>query len=404
MHAIHTLPNGVRVMYQHADIPVAYVGVAIDAGTRDELENESGMAHFVEHMMFKGTTHRRAYNIINRLEAVGGRMDAYTTKEDTYVYSVVPAEHVDRAVDLMADVVLCSTFPDREIDKERVVVLDEIDSYLDTPSDLIYDQFEELIFPGDPIGRSILGSEASLDTFDSRAMQAFVRRNYTADRLLLFVMGPTPEERLLRLAEHSFGSAPVAERPFNRYTFHPPVEPFRQTVKMDTNQCHCLIGCRTERQCCPDRYRMVLLNNIVGGPNMSSALNMALRERHGYCYTVESLLSGFTDTGLFQLYFGCDPHNFRPAYQLCQDVLHDFCVTPLTDHALSRAKQQLRGQVLIADRDEESWLLSITKQILHREPVRSNDELLAEIDQISAEQLRQTAGRLFNRLSTLIYQ
>lgn len=404
MHNIHTLPNGLRIAHFPLCSPVAYVGIAIDAGTRDELADESGMAHFTEHMMFKGTERRSAYAIIDRLESVGGRLDAYTTKEETYVYAAVPAPYTARAVSLMADVVLHSTFPEREIERERTVVLEEIDSYRDSPAELIYDDFEERLFPDDPLGRNILGTAESLATFTTGRMQAYVRRNFTADRLLLFYMGPAADATVLRLAERYLGDAPRATRPRAPYPEHKPYVPFHETVEMDTNQIHCIIGTKTPGLASPDRYRMMLVNNILGGPNLTSRLNMALREHHGYCYTVESSLTCYSDTGLFQLYFGTDAHNIRHASQLAMAEILRMVASDIEPRQLARAKEQLKGQVLIAERDEENTLLAITRQILHHEQVRTNAEILAEIDTYTPAELRAAACLMLDNLSVLIYK
>jgi len=406
---INTLSSGLRLLHVPSSLPIAYVGVAINAGTRDELPDESGMAHFVEHLMFKGTTRRNATQIINRLENVGGQMDAYTTKEDTYVYATVPAEYTTRALELLADVVLHSTFPDNEIEKERIVVLDEIDSYRDTPSELIFDEFEEHIFPDSPLGRNILGSEQSLSTFDSARVRAFVNRLYTPENLLVFYMGPSPLSMIAKAAEKYFSidlSRISRTSRISRISRTPiPSTKFSLiNSDMDTAQTHCIIGCPTFPQCHPDRYKLVLLNNILGGPNMSSRLNMAIRERHGYCYNIESSLTGYTDTGLFMIYFGCDERNYKKTYNLTMRQLDLLREKPLTKHQLDIAKRQLRGQVLISNQNYESRILGISKQVLHNEPLRPQQEVLAEIDTYTAEDLQSLACSLFNEMSSLTYK
>ncbi|MCQ2331767.1 MAG: insulinase family protein [Paludibacteraceae bacterium] len=401
MQTIHTLSNGIRILHIHRELPVAYIGVAIDVGTRDEQADENGMAHFVEHMMFKGTKRRRPYQIINYLESVGGQMDAYTTKEDTYVYSVLPVEYSERAIELMADLVLNSTFPESELEKERLVVLDEIDSYKDTPSELIFDEFDEKLFRGQSIGRPILGTENSLESFDSARMKSFTDRCYTANRILLFALGSMSEDWLVRKVEKYFSSASgwssrAAQSiiPFA----------FSHTVEKDTNQVHCIIGTSTPQQVSPERYKMVLLNNILGGPNMSSLLNMAVREKYGYCYTIESSLTGYTDTGVWTLYFGCDERNFEKAHRLSLKCLERICENQLSDHVLAVAKRQLRGQVLISRQNVESYILGISKTVLHNEPLRSSEDILAEIDTYTSESIMSTAQSMFSDLSTLIYK
>lgn len=403
---IINLSSGLRLLHVSSALPISYVGVAINAGTRDELPDESGMAHFVEHLMFKGTGRRSATQIINRLENVGGQMDAYTTKEDTYVYATVPSEYTARALELLADVVLNSTFPDGEIEKERVVVLDEIDSYRDTPSELIFDEFEEHLFPDSSLGRNILGSEESLNTFNSDKVKAFVRRLYVPENLLVFYMGPSSLSSITKTADKYFsltresGESEISRIPgvYGQLNFH------IENKDMDTAQTHCIIGARTFPQCHPDRYKLVLLNNILGGPNMSSRLNMAIRERHGYCYNIESSLTGYTDTGVFMIYFGCDGRNYRKTYDLVMKQLDLLREKPLTPRQLDIAKKQLRGQVLISNQNYESRILAISRQVLHNEPLRPQNEVLAEIDTYTAEDLRALACSLFTDLSSLTYK
>ena len=420
-HNIHTLSNGIRVLHLADTMPISYVGVAIDAGTRDELPDESGMAHFVEHLLFKGTKHRRAWHIINWLESVGGQLDAYTTKEETYVYATVPTEYTERAIELLADIVLNSTFPDNEIEKERDVVLDEIQSYNDSPSELIYDEFEELLFPHDPIGRNILGTEQSLETFDSARMQAFVRRNYTPDRMVVFAMGNISFDWLLKKVEKYFNFeqsekfnsvSSVDSVRKNTYSvrqnsrLNPQLYiPAHRTTPRDTYQAHCIIGNRAVSMTSSDRLTMLLLNNILGGPNMSSRLNLALRERNGLCYTIESNVTNYTDTGVWNIYFGCDPRNLAKAQRLCMQQLDLICSTPLNDNQLATAKRQLRGQVLIGNQNKENLILGLSKAYLHGIELKPDSEHFQFIDSLTPSDLQSLAQRTFNpdQLSTLIY-
>ena len=420
-HNIHTLSNGIRVLHLADTMPISYVGVAIDAGTRDELPDESGMAHFVEHLLFKGTKHRRAWHIINWLESVGGQLDAYTTKEETYVYATVPTEYTERAIELLADIVLNSTFPDNEIEKERDVVLDEIQSYNDSPSELIYDEFEELLFPHDPIGRNILGTEQSLETFDSARMQAFVRRNYTPDRMVVFAMGNISFDWLVKKIEKYFNFeqsekfnsvSSVDSVRKNTYSvrqnsrLNPQLYiPAHRTTPRDTYQAHCIIGNRAVSMTSSDRLTMLLLNNILGGPNMSSRLNLALRERNGLCYTIESNVTNYTDTGVWNIYFGCDPRNLAKAQRLCMQQLDLICSTPLNDNQLATAKRQLRGQVLIGNQNKENLILGLSKAYLHGIELKPDSEHFQFIDSLTPSDLQSLAQRIFNpdQLSTLIY-
>ena len=399
--------------------------MAINVGTRDELPNESGMAHFVEHLLFKGTKHRRAWHIINWLECIGGQLDAYTTKEETYIYATVPTEYTERAIELLADVVLNSTFPENEIEKERDVVLDEIQSYNDSPSELIYDEFEELLFPHDPIGRNILGTEQSLETFDSERIKAFVNRNYTPDRMVIFAMGNIKFNWLLKKVEKYFyitnfspklGEMVEDQRgmqkfliPHSSFLTHrqtpQPYTPTHRTTPRDTYQAHCIIGNRTVSMTSSDRLTMLLLNNILGGPNMSSRLNLALRERNGLCYTIESNVTNYTDTGVWNIYFGCDPRNLAKAKRLCMQQLDLLCSTPLNNNQLATAKRQLRGQVLIGNQNKENLILGLSKAYLHGLELKPDSEHFQFIDSLTPSDLQSLAQRIFNpnQLSTLIY-
>ena len=416
--------NGIRVLHFADTMPISYVGVAIDAGTRDELPNESGMAHFVEHLLFKGTKRRRSWHIINWLESVGGQLDAYTTKEETYIYATVPTEYTERALELLADVVLNSTFPENEIEKERDVVLDEIQSYNDSPSELIYDEFEELLFPHDPIGRNILGTEQSLETFDSKRVQQFVHRNYTPDRMVVFAMGNIKFDWLLKKVEKYFhntqycppvlggvavgGGGPQFSTLNSQFSTRQSPQlytPAHRTTPRDTYQAHCIIGNRCIPMTSDERLTMLLLNNILGGPNMSSRLNLALRERNGLCYTIESNVTNYTDTGVWNIYFGCDPRNLAKAKRLCMQQLDLLCTTPLNNNQLATAKRQLRGQVLIGNQNKENLILGLSKAYLHGLELKPDSEHFRFIDSLTPSDLQSLAQRIFNpdQLSSLTY-
>ena len=416
--------NGIRILHLADTTPITYIGVAINVGTRDELPNESGMAHFVEHLLFKGTKHRRAWHIINWLECIGGQLDAYTTKEETYIYATVPTEYTERAIELLADIALNSTFPENEIEKERDVVLDEIQSYNDSPSELIYDEFEELLFPHDPIGRNILGTEQSLETFNSERIQAFVRRNYSPDRMVVFAMGNINFDWLVKKIEKYFHNAQycppvlggravsgggsqfsILNSQFSTRQTPQPYTPAHRTTPRDTYQAHCIIGNRCIPMTSNERLTMLLLNNILGGPNMSSRLNLALRERNGLCYTIESNVTNYTDTGVWNIYFGCDLRNLAKAKRLCMQQLDLLCTKPLNDKQLATAKRQLRGQVLIGNQNKENLILGLSKAYLHGLELKPDNEHFRFIDSLTANDLQQLAQRIFNpdQLSSLIY-
>lgn len=294
----YTLPNGLRIIHEPTLSKVAYCGFAIDAGTRDEAENEQGMAHFVEHLIFKGTEKRKAWHILNRMENVGGDLNAYTNKEETVVYSAFLTEHLERALELLGDIVFHSTFPQHEIEKETEVIIDEIQSYEDTPSELIFDDFEDMIFRNHPLGRNILGKPELLRSFHTEDVLSFTRRYYQPGNMVFFVQGQYDFKKIIRLAEKYLSDIPAME--VNNHRVPPPLYvPEHLTIAKDTHQAHVMIGSRGYNAYDDKRTALYLLNNVLGGPGMNSKLNVSLRERRGLVYNVESNLTSYTDTGAF---------------------------------------------------------------------------------------------------------
>lgn len=400
----YTLKNGIRLLHVPKNLPITYCGFAVNTGTRDELEDEYGMAHFVEHMLFKGTTHRKSRNIIDRLETIGGQLDAYTTKEDTFIFATVPTKYTDRAMELLSDILFNSTFPDSEMEKELQVIREEIQSYNDSPSELIYDEFEDLIFANSPLGHNILGKTELLEKFDSKKMETFVNRCYTTDELLFFTMGNMPFEQIVKKAEKYF-DVPTTERSFTRPA---PGDYASSNIKLnkDTFQTHCLIGNRSYELSHPDRMAQVLLHNILGGPYMSSRLNMAVRERNGLAYTIESSLSTYSDTGVWSIYFGCDPKNTKKCLKLIDKELDKLRTKPIDNRQLLIFQKQIEGAMLISNQNYENQILGISKMYLHTNTCPSNEELFAAIKRVDAEKLMETANRLFDKqqLTQLIYE
>lgn len=400
----HTLSNGIRLLHVPDESPIIYCGFVVNAGTRDEHDDEQGMAHFVEHMLFKGTQHRKSWHIINRLESVGGQVDAYTTKEETFLYATVPSLYVNRAMELLADIMFHSVFPAHEITRELDVVLDEIQSYNDSPSELIYDDFDELIFANSPIGRNILGKAEILETFNSQKLTDFVSRCHTTDNLVFFSLGKTDFSKIIRLAERLF-DVPASQRQFVRQA---PQNYSPNSIKAskDTFQTHCLLGNRAFQLDHPDRVALVLLNNILGGPNMSSRLNMSIRERNGLAYNVESNLSTYVDTGVWTVYFGCDPKNAKRCLQLIGKELHRLRTQPLEVRQLQTAKLQMEGQMMIANENKENLILAMAKLFLHQNQCWSDEEIHERIMAVSAEKLHTIASDLFKEehLTQLMFE
>lgn len=401
----HTLSNGLRIIQVPSPTPVAYCGFAIDAGTRDETSGEQGMAHFVEHLIFKGTTKRKAWHILNRMERVGGDLNAFTNKEETIIYTAFLAEHFARAVELLADIVFHSTFPKNEIAKEVDVILDEIQSYEDSPSDLIFDDFENLIFKGHSLGRNILGDPNLLRTFGSDDALNWTRRFYKPSNMVFFFYGNVDFRHLVRCVEKYVGEIPDSKAE-KLYVPLPDYLPERRVVHRDTHQAHVMIGCRSYDAHNEKRTGLYLLNNILGGPGMNSRLNIALREHRGLVYSVESNLTSYTDTGVFSIYFGCDPKDVDTCLTLVEKELKRLCMARLTDSQLAAAKKQIIGQIAVASDNFENLALDMGKTFLHYNRYESQEEVFQRIEALSADCLMEVANEIFDehRRSVLIYQ
>ncbi len=406
----YTLSNGMRVVCAPSPTPVAYLGIAVDAGTRDEQPWESGMAHYVEHMSFKGTQNRTSWNVINCMEAVGGDLNAYTGKEETVYYCTVPVEHYARAVKLLLDITLSSTYPQREMDKEVEVIVDEIESYNDSPCELIYDEFESLIFGPHPLGRNILGDADLLRGHTSEGMLQFVRRLYVPSRMVLFVYGQVGLKQIVKVAERRIkdfdGLQSPSVAPQCRQA--PGDMPGPHTVRRekDTHQTHVMVGTRACGQGHPDHLSLFFLNNMLGGPGMNARLNVALRERNALVYTTESSLLSYTDTGVWSAYFGCDPHDVRRCLRLVNHELQRLVDAPLSSGQLRAAKRQLKGQLGVSDDNFENVAIGMGKRMLHYGIVPDPQRLMQRIDELTAEQLQDVARRYLNPegLTTLIYE
>lgn len=398
------LDNGLRLVHMRDRSPVAYCGFAINVGTRDELPEESGMAHFVEHLLFKGTEKRKAYHIVNRLDAVGGELNAYTTKEETYVYATALTTHFDRAMELCADVVFHSTFPQKEMDKEVDVVIDEIQSYKDSPAELIYDDFEDMVFSGSPMGRNILGEKRALKRYKSADVRRFVERNYTTDRILFFSIGNIDFKRVERLAEKYLKDIPATHIQTERVAPSAYI-PQRQFVKKSTCQSHVMIGVRAFDLSDERRLAFGLVNNILGGPGMNSRLNLLLREKNGMAYNVESVYSPYSDTGIFSIYFGTDEKNRERCTSLVMEELKRLQTELINPQKLAQLKRQWMGQLTIMQENRENYVLSLARSFLYFDKVETLSQVSEQLSAITAEQLRDLSAQLFrdDRLSMLVY-
>ncbi|MBR4782708.1 MAG: insulinase family protein [Bacteroidaceae bacterium] len=401
----HTLPNGLRLIHEPSTTNVVYCGYIVAAGTRNEDEPDSGMAHFCEHMTFKGTERRRSWHIRNGLERVGGDLNAFTNKEITVFYATVQREDFARAVDLLSDIVFHSVYPQREIDKEVEVIIDEIDSYNDSPAELIYDEFEEMLFQGHSLGRNILGSAQRLRDYTTADALRFTRRYYVPNNTTFFVLGQVDFNRVVRKVEKH--TAHLQAIPVNSVMQQlPPYKASERNSCRDTHQAHVLIGNRGYSIIHPDRTALFLLNNILGGPGMNSLLNVSLREKRGLVYNVESNTFSYQDSGVWSVYFGCEESKVERCRSLVHRELETLCSTPLSDRTLQMAKRQLMGQILIAGDNFESYALAMGKVFALTATHRDVDKICQRICDVSAADLMRVAQDVFDPslLTTLIYQ
>ena len=403
----HVLGNGLRVIHLVSASPVVYCGYAVGAGTRDELPGEEGLAHFCEHTTFKGTARRTSLQILNCLERVGGDLNAFTNKEDTVFYSALLREHLPRAVDLLADIVLHSTYPQAEIDKEVEVICDEIESYNDSPSELIYDQFENIVFSGHPLGHNILGTQERLRAYTTADALRFTGKHYRPENAVFFAYGDISFSRLVRLLERATSDfpahAPLRERSLT--TPVPPYTPREEAVSRGTHQAHVMTGSRGYDVNDSRRFTLYLMNNILGGPGMNARLNIALRERHGLVYTVDSSMVNYSDTGLWCAYFGCDPHDVTKCRRLVRRELDKMAEKPLSPTALAAAKRQIKGQIGVACDNRESFAIDFGRSYLHHGIEKDPARLMARVDEVTAEGIQAVAQDIFDkdRMTTLMF-
>ena len=410
----HNLPNGVKIVHRWTPSPVAHIGVMVGAGTRDEQPEENGMAHYIEHCVFKGTAHHSARQIIHSIEGIGGEINAYTTKEETTFYAAILAEHVQLTLHLIAEMILEPAFKKEETDKERMVILDEIESYNDQPSELIYDDFENLLFAGSPLAMPILGTKKTLRHISSKPDYAkdWMQRHYTPDRMVVFCQGNIKPDKIFRLAEKEFGSLSNMSGTFQyrRSTDGQPtvkanVTPLsdrERSFKKHTHQVHAMLGGRAYPIGHENQLAMFLLNNILGGGSLNSRLNLSLREAKGLVYTVESTYTPLSDTGYWCAYWACDPEDYEQSLRLIRHELDKLCETPLSDAALHRAMIQLRGQLAISAQNQENAALAMAKSVLYRNEAPEWEETMCKIEQTTSAQLVRVAQELLNTNCTYI--
>ena len=416
----YTLDNGLRIIHLPSDSKVVYCGYQINAGTRDEEPGEEGLAHFCEHVTFKGTERRKAWHILNCLESVGGDLNAYTNKEGTVYYAAILKEHIARAVDLLSDIVFHSTYPQQEIDKEVEVICDEIESYNDSPAELIYDEFENILFKGHPLGHNILGTAEQVRKFTTEDALRFTRKLYRPDNAVFFAYGDIDFKKLVALLRKSVlseerrgksmgseeRSVKSKETTFGDRSQSNSMDGETIVVEKHTHQAHVMIGTRAYDVHDDRRMPLYLLNNILGGPGMNAKLNLALREHNGLVYTVESTMVAYGDTGTWSIYFGCDEHDVKRCLRLVRKELDKFMQKPLSDAQLHAAKKQIKGQIGVACDNRENFALDFGKSFLHYGWEKNVDRLYEQVEEITAQQIQAVAQELFDekRLTTLIFK
>ena len=437
----YTLDNGLRIIHLPSDSKVVYCGYQINAGTRNEEPGEEGLAHFCEHVTFKGTERRKAWHILNCLESVGGDLNAYTNKEGTVYYSAILKEHIARAVDLLSDIVFHSVYPQAEIDKEVEVICDEIESYNDSPAELIYDEFENILFKGSPLGHNILGTAEQVRAFKTEDALRFTQKLYRPDNAIFFAYGDIDFKKLVRLLQRALADdesvvklaeeklpqiSQITQISWNENSIaeeksvssvksvgpknYPSVgeEIAGQTIVMqkNTHQAHVMIGTRAYDVNDDRRMPLYLLNNILGGPGMNAKLNLALREHNGLVYTVESTMVAYGDTGTWSIYFGCDEHDIKRCLRLVRKELDRMMEKPLSDSQLKAAKKQIKGQIGVACDNRENFALDFGKSFLHYGWEKNVDCLYEQVEAITSQQIQDVARELFdkNRLITLIFK
>ena len=403
-HPILQLKNGIKLIHKEIDSPISHFGILVNAGTRDEDENKMGIAHFVEHTIFKGTQKRSAHQVIRRLEDVGGELNASTSKEETYFHASFLSADYPRAVELLADILFNSTFPEQELEKEKDVVIEEINYYKDTPSELIIDDFESMVYQGHPMGRNILGTRKDVKHFKREDILNFIHRNYARNNIVLASAGNISEKQLLKLCECYFANEQLVESPSPRTPFNS-YQPQHQRVNKHSNQSHIMIGTPAYAITRDERTAFQLLTNLLGGQGMNTRLNMAIRENKGLAYSVEAVYSPFSDTGLFTVYIGCEHDTIEQCINLCYKEFKKLCQNKLGTMQLHYAKKQFIGQIAITNEAKLNEMISLGRTALFFDEVESTEESIARLEALTADELLHVANEILipDQMSTLIF-
>ncbi len=402
---LYELTNGIRIVHKPIAGKIAHCGFIINTGSRDENLDENGIAHFIEHTIFKGTQKRKAHHILNRIDSVGGEINAYTTKEKTCVYASFVVDYLERATELLSDILTNSTFPEKEIEKEKDVVIDEIHSYQDTPYEQIYDDFEEMIFRNHSLGKNILGTEKSVKKFNRNSILNFIDRNYSTNQIVFSIIGDISEKKIQQISKKYLENIQPKNNPLIRTEFTGYI-PFQTALKKDNYQSHCVLGNVAYGANDKKKPGFILLNNYLGGPAMNSRLNMSIREKHGYAYSVESSYTSYTNTGIFSIYLGTDQKNLTKSIDLTLKELKKMRETKFSEIQLHRAKVQLLGQITLSEENNVNIMLGIGKSLLNYGKVDSLEEVYEKVNKITASELLAISNEIFDehQISSLVYQ
>lgn len=402
---LYELSNGIRIVHKPVSGKIAHCGFIINTGSRDENIDENGIAHFIEHTIFKGTQKRKSHHILNRIDSVGGEINAYTTKEKTCVYASFVIDYLERSTELLTDILTNSTFPEKELEKEKDVVIDEIYSYQDTPYEQIYDDFEEMVFRNHSLGKNILGTVKSVKKFNRKSILDFIDRNYATNQIVFSIIGNVSEKKIKQLAKKYLEPIQSKTNPLVRTDFSD-YKPFQTTLKKDNYQSHAILGNVAYGANDIKKPGFILINNYLGGPAMNSRLNMSIREKHGFAYSVESSYTSYTNTGIFSIYLGTDQKNLSNSIDLTLKELKILREKKFSDIQLHRAKVQLLGQITLSEENNVNIMLGIGKSLLNYGKVDSLEVVYEKINRITANELLEISNEIFNpeQISTLIYQ
>ncbi|MEO8148116.1 MAG: pitrilysin family protein [Bacteroidia bacterium] len=393
---IHTFSNGIRLIHQRTGLSdIAHCAVLINAGTRDEEQGKEGLAHFIEHVLFKGTTHRKSIHILNRLEVVGGELNAYTTKEETCVHASFMIQHFERAMELICDIIFNSIFPVKELEKEKDVILDEIRSYLDSPAEQIFDDFESQVFSNHTLGNPVLGTFETVKNFSRKDIFNFIDKNYFTDKMVVSVVGDFDFEKVVAMCEKYIGKIKakrkaMPRKPFKNY------KPKIKTVTKQTEQAHFILGCKAYSFKDHKRIKLILLNNILGGPGMNSRLNLSIREKYGYTYNIESNYIAYSDAGIFSLYLATEKKLLDKTIALAKKELDRLCDEPIKEKQLLQYKQQLIGQIALSQENKASVMIGLGRSLMNHGKVDTLQQVYEKIEHITAEQLQHAAQEIFD--------